>query len=266
MKHFIFTCIFLCACAFVKAQSPQLISYQAVARDLTGKVLSEKPISVQVEILRGSNAGTVVYTETHELTTTKTGTINLLIGGGDKVGENDFSNIDWSQSPYFLRLGLRQEKESEYTEVVNTQMVSVPYALYAEKAGSVVNEGEEEPSDGTIQYGRDFILIPTDYNLFPSELYAAVGDGLSQNSSTTFEFNIVYLTGMDLKLTAKMDGFEMTSTRQPSQSTILGRYCCFEIDRQQDLDRLETKLMIVNENDEEIISFPIVINYVVNNN
>ena len=80
MKHFIFTCIFLCACAFVKAQSPQLISYQAVARDLTGKVLSEKPISVQVEILRGSNAGTVVYTETHELTTTKTGTINLLIG------------------------------------------------------------------------------------------------------------------------------------------------------------------------------------------
>ena len=71
-------CVWLFAITFTRAQVPQAISYQAVARDLTGKVLSEKPISVQVEILRGSNAGTVVYTETHELTTTKTGTIKPM--------------------------------------------------------------------------------------------------------------------------------------------------------------------------------------------
>ena len=75
-KKILMLCAWLLAISLTQAQVPQLISYQAVARDLTGKVLSEKPISVQVEILQGSNQGTAVYTETHELTTTKTGTIN----------------------------------------------------------------------------------------------------------------------------------------------------------------------------------------------
>ncbi|WP_287619449.1 Vir protein [Parabacteroides sp.] len=266
MKHintFIIALCFLSICSLLQAQAPQLISYQAVARDLTGKVLSEKPISVQVEILQGSNQGTAVYTETHELTTTKTGTINLLIGGGNpQVGA--FAEIDWSKAPYFLRLGMKQEKETEYKEVSNTQMVSVPYALYAEKAGSVTNvDSEDKPSDGTIKYGRDFILVPTDYDLFPSELYAAVGNiGLNESStSTLFEFNIAYLTGTDLKLNAKIDGFEMSSKREESQSTLLGRYCCFRIP-QQEKDKLETTLTIVNDKDEVVFSIPITINYI----
>ena len=255
-------CAWLLAISLTRAQVPQLISYQAVARDLTGKVLSEKPISVQVEILQGSNQGTSVYTETHELTTTKTGTINLLIGRGNAQA-GTFAGIDWSKAPYFLRLSMKQKKEAEYTEVSNTQMVSVPYALYAEKAGSVTNtDSEDKPSDGAIKYGRDFILVPTDYDLFPSELYAAVGKGLSESSSgTTFEFNIAYLTGTDLKLNAKIDGFEMSSTREESQSTLLGRYCCFRI-QQQEKDKLETTLTIVNDKDEVVFSIPITINYI----
>ena len=262
-KYIIALCIFS-ICSLLQAQTPQLISYQAVARDLTGKVLSEKPISVQVEILQGSNQGTAVYTETHELTTTKTGTINLLIGGGNaQVGT--FAEIDWSKAPYFLRLGMKQEKETEYKEVSNTQMVSVPYALYAEKAGSVTNaDSEDKPSDGAIKYGRDFILVPTDYDLFPSELYAAVGKGLNESSpGTVFEFNIAYLTGTDLKLNAKIDGFEMSSEREESQSTLLGRYCCFRIPKQEN-DKLETTLTIVNDKDEVIFSIPITINYIDN--
>ena len=85
-KKILMLCAWLLAISLTQAQVPQLISYQAVARDLTGKVLSEKPISVQVEILQGSNQGTAVYTETHELTTTKTGTIK---GDGNAI-ENIF--------------------------------------------------------------------------------------------------------------------------------------------------------------------------------
>ena len=286
MKHFIFTCIFLCACAFVKAQSPQLISYQAVARDLTGKVLSEKPISVQVEILRGSNAGTdagtVVYTETHELTTTKTGTINLLIGGGDKVGENDFSNIDWSQSPYFLRLGLKQEKESEYTEVVNTQMVSVPYALYAEKAGSVVNEGEEDASVSE----TDYAIIPVDMQYDPVILYTALagetiefeadyevrdketeqvlyysadGDGL--------EFSLVYLTGTDLGLTAEIEKGFNEWEKFCSASSRKGRHYSFSFEIPpslvSDSNLLSTKLLIKDKDGNVISEYPFSVRYTI---
>ena len=100
-KKILMLCAWLLAISLTQAQVPQLISYQAVARDLTGKVLSEKPISVQVEILQGSNQGTAVYTETHELTTTKTGTINLLIGGGNAQA-GAFAEIDWSKAPYFV--------------------------------------------------------------------------------------------------------------------------------------------------------------------
>ena len=65
-------------------------------------------------ILQGSNQGTAVYTETHELTTTKTGTINLLIGGGNAQA-GAFAEIDWSKAPYFLRLGMKQKVETKYT-------------------------------------------------------------------------------------------------------------------------------------------------------
>ena len=60
-KKILMLCAWLLAISLTQAQVPQLISYQAVARDLTGKVLSEKPISVQVEILQGSNQGTAVH-------------------------------------------------------------------------------------------------------------------------------------------------------------------------------------------------------------
>ena len=259
-RKILLLCAWLLAISLTQAQVPQLISYQAVARDLTGKVLSEKPISVQVEILQDSNQGTAVYTETHELTTTKTGTINLLIGGGNaQVGT--FAEIDWGKAPYFLRLGMKQEKEAEYTEVSNTQMVSVPYALYAEKAGKVE---DENISDNTLKYGKDFMLIPTDYDLFPSELYAATGNGIIEEmGSTTFEFNIAYLTGIDLKLSAKIEGFTLSNDhRQPSESTVLGRYCCFILSKPEGKNKLETTLTIVNENDETLIAFPVTINYV----
>ncbi len=265
-RKILMLCAWLLAIGLTQAQTPQLISYQAVARDLTGKVLSEKPISVQVEILQGSNQGTAVYTETHELTTTKTGTINLLIGGGN-ASAGTFAEIDWSKAPYFLRLGMKQEKETGYTEVSNTQMVSVPYALYAEKAGSVDygNSFEDNPSNNTIKYGRDFVIIPTDWELYNGQFYAAFGeDGFHDTyGEGEFQFNIVYLTGTNLNLDAKIDGFPKYDYNDNHyQSTVLGRFCSFRIGISEGKNKIETTLTIVNENDETLISFPVMIDYV----
>lgn len=220
-------CAWLLAISLTQAQVPQLISYQAVARDLTGKVLSEKPISVQVEILQGSNQGTAVYAETHELTTTKTGTINLLIGGGNAL-TGTFAEIDWSQAPYFLRLGLKQEKETEYTEVSNTQMVSVPYALYAEKAGSAINESESGLK-------KDFILTVAHEDNYFLPLFTILNGGTIykpahyndyydryEGEEVGLMFAIVYLNGRDQQLTAEIEGDEVVLN--PSRSTESTRY------------------------------------------
>ena len=193
-------CAWLFAIYLAQAQAPQLISYQAVARDLTGKVLSERPISVQVEILQGSNQGTAVYTETHELITTKTGTINLLIGGGNaQVGT--FAEIDWSKAPYFLRLGMKQKKETEYTEVSNTQMVSVPYALYAQYAQKA-KEVENSETNSTKKY----TIVPTDNR--PQYLYCILTGGTLETGYQDLDttFSIVYLNGIDQQINVTIEG------------------------------------------------------------
>ena len=76
-------CVWLFAITFMRAQVPQAISYQAVAYDEEGNVLSNKAVSVQLEILQGSISGTVVYQEVHRTTTSSNGVLNLRIGQGE---------------------------------------------------------------------------------------------------------------------------------------------------------------------------------------
>ena len=95
---------------------PQAISYQAVARDAQGRVIVEKRIGIQVEILKGSTTGTVVFSETHSLTSSKTGTVNLLIGQGiRKTGT--FSSVDWGTDTYYLQLSMDLNGGSNYEKV-----------------------------------------------------------------------------------------------------------------------------------------------------
>ena len=53
------------------AQAPQKFNYQAIARNLSGFELSNQPIRVRLSILDGSPGGTIVYQETHTLTTNR---------------------------------------------------------------------------------------------------------------------------------------------------------------------------------------------------
>ena len=80
---------------------PQAVSYQAVARDAQGKVVAQKAIGIQVEILKGSTTGAVVFSETHFPTSSQTGTVNLLIGQGTrKIGT--FSSVSLFLRPIIL--------------------------------------------------------------------------------------------------------------------------------------------------------------------
>jgi len=63
------------------AQSPEKLSYQAVIRDATGKLLTNLPVGMRVSILSGSETGSAVYVETQTPTTNANGLVNLQIGG-----------------------------------------------------------------------------------------------------------------------------------------------------------------------------------------
>lgn len=196
-KKFIILCMWLMATCLVQAQMPQAISYQAVARDAQGKVVAGKSVGIQVEILKGSPSGTVVFSETHKPTSSKTGTVNLLIGQGtSKTGT--FSSIDWGTGTYYLQLSMDLNGGSNYEKVSTIQMLPVPYALYAAKAGTVENGGN---IGGVAGSAVDFIIVP-------EEGYSGFHDMLAgkETDMSYLDVYVAYLDGQDQEVEVSIEG------------------------------------------------------------
>ena len=115
------------------AQSPEKMSYQAVIRDANGAVLKNQSVSIQFSVLQTSISGTSVYQEDHKLTTNSNGLVSVYMGTGT-VSSGDFSTIDWAEGPYFLQSEIDPTGGTNYTISSTTELVSVPYAVYANKA------------------------------------------------------------------------------------------------------------------------------------
>jgi hypothetical protein len=119
-----------------QAKAPQAIQYQTIIRDSSGEVVMNQSVGLQLTILQGSATGTQTYQETHTATTNGFGLVNLQIGMGTATSGTLEDNVDWSMGPYYLEVGLDLTGGSSYTVMGTTQLLSVPYALYAETAGA----------------------------------------------------------------------------------------------------------------------------------
>ena len=119
------------------SQSPRSFKYQAIARDVEGNIISNKQISLRINLLRGSNTGKIVYTEIHDLQTTDFGLILLEIGNGNSKS-GDFSLIEWGSDNYYVSIDVDKNGGSDYITMGVSQLLSVPYALYAERSGSAL--------------------------------------------------------------------------------------------------------------------------------
>lgn len=137
MKRKIFTMLAILAISFtmIYAQAPQAFKYQAVARNASGELITNQSVSLQISILQGSAAGTVVYSETHAATSNAYGLVNIEIGNGT-VTSGTFASIDWSTGLYFVKVEMDETGGTTYQLIGTFQLLSVPYALYAESAGS----------------------------------------------------------------------------------------------------------------------------------
>ncbi|MBQ4231018.1 MAG: hypothetical protein II671_05655, partial [Salinivirgaceae bacterium] len=111
------------------AQAPQGFSYQAVVRDAQNAIVANQTVEVTVTILQGASADAAkaVFTEKHSAKTNANGLFTITVGSVDNA---EFAKIDWGKGNNFLKT------ESAYGEST-TQLMSVPYALYAEKAASI---------------------------------------------------------------------------------------------------------------------------------
>ena len=146
MKTIYTIIIILFVVSGVWAQVPQGFSYQAVVRNANNELITNKTIGVKVSLLQGSEYGNVVYSETHSPVSNGNGLVTLAVGGG-KVISGDFSSIDWSKFPYFIKTELDLDGGADYTLTATSQLLSVPYAMYAanSKPGPKGDKGDQGP-------------------------------------------------------------------------------------------------------------------------
>jgi hypothetical protein len=178
MKKLVLLSVLLLACSLFYGQSPQAFKYQAVIRDTSGTVIADQLVSLRISIIKGTIEGEVVYSEIHNLSSNSLGLVNLAIGSG-MVTQGVFSEIPWGEDSYFIKLELDSQGGEDYFYMGTSQLLAVPYALYAETAGNqnVVETYWQEAGNG-IYYNQGNVGIGTDN---PGSLLHVVGNsnGLS---------------------------------------------------------------------------------------
>lgn len=109
------------------SQAPQGFNYQAILRNSDGTIKTNETVAIQVSIVHGYTDGAPVYMEIHNTTTSEFGMVNLVIGEGESSDE--LSLVDWANGPYFLEINMNG------VALGSSPLLSVPYALYAQKSG-----------------------------------------------------------------------------------------------------------------------------------
>lgn len=119
------------------AQSPEKMSYQAVLRNSSNALVKNTMVGMRISILSGSPTGTAAYVETHNPSTNENGLVSLAIGAGTVVSGN-LATIDWGNGTYFIKTETDIGGGVNYSITGSSQLLSVPYALYANKAKEVI--------------------------------------------------------------------------------------------------------------------------------
>ena len=136
MKRFVHLFIFLfCALLFSQNESSNGISYQGVARDAQGGILSNQPISVIFRIVDNPQGEGQLYQETHNVTTDSYGLFNLSVGSGEQEQYN-YGEIQWGAYDYCgLAVSIDFNNDGIYADMGVMKMEDVPTAKWANMAG-----------------------------------------------------------------------------------------------------------------------------------
>ena len=155
MKWLLFLiCPLLTVHPSLHAQVANRINYQAVIRQSSGELLISKSIGMRISMLQGTITGSAVYVETHKPTTSPQGVVTIELGGGTAVTGN-FQSIDWSKGPYFIKTETDPAGGTNYTIVGTTQLLNVPFAMFARSASlSYSQQGD------TLFSGNQYVIVP----------------------------------------------------------------------------------------------------------
>ncbi|MDQ7916587.1 tail fiber domain-containing protein [Mesonia sp. MT50] len=131
MKKFIFLFLSLVFMSHsAQAQTPEKFNYQGIARNNQGEPMASQDLGLKISIINGSTA---IYSETHQVTTNNFGLYSLAIGDGTPVS-GAMNSVGWSTTK-LLKVEIDPNGGTNYTDLGTTELLSVPYAMYAVTSG-----------------------------------------------------------------------------------------------------------------------------------
>lgn len=136
--------VFLCTFLLSWAQTPEKINFQIVLHETEGGILANQNVKMIINIISESENGDIVYREEHTVQSNQFGMINLQVGTGDVLYGN-WQDILWGSSNQFLMIELDTSGTgNNYLDMGIAQMLSVPYALFANETetSSIWQENE----------------------------------------------------------------------------------------------------------------------------
>ena len=166
---------------FSFGQAPNAFQYQSIVRDAANNVLANQNVNLKILILDNSATGNVLYSETHSVITNEFGLINLQIGSGT-ILSGSFNSINWGVNNKYVRLELDPTGGTAFQFMGTSQLLSVPYALYALNSG---NGGASYNAGSGISLSGNVIS-----NTAPDQPISLTGSGSTSVSGTYPNFVI----------------------------------------------------------------------------
>nr|MBP6315627.1 hypothetical protein [Chitinophagaceae bacterium] len=131
------------------AQVPQLFNYQGIARDAKGNPLSNQTMTLKLSVLPTADASVAEYEETQTVKTNEFGLYTLQIGNGTAV-TGAMKTVKWETGNKYIKVGIDPNGGNNFVDAGTNQLLSVPYAIYADKAGVAANGGTDKTRTGAV--------------------------------------------------------------------------------------------------------------------
>ena len=192
MKKLI-TLLALVITLITNAQAPQGFNYQATVRNSSGALIINQNVNFKFNIMLNSATSLPVFSEIHLAPTDDLGQVNLVIGQGTATVGN-FSTINWGTGNYYL--GIELNTGSGYVAMGTTQLLSVPYALYANSAGNSQAATPDLAAVLAVNNGANNLQIK---NLAdPTEVHDAVTKGYIDTQITALQAQLNALQNLSV--------------------------------------------------------------------
>ena len=108
------------------------LNFQGVARKNDNSIISSQLIRIKLSILQGAFESNMEYSEIRGVMTNAQGLFVVVIGDTGAISTlGNFNNINWKQSPKFLKIEMDPEGGDNFITMGTTQFQYVAYAKFA---------------------------------------------------------------------------------------------------------------------------------------